>query len=81
MQRIRLRQRLRRDFATLKKGENWISASRASLWEAIYLENGFYGSKKGGKIAEVVKRSRFVAGKMTGETHEKTRAFYAKSGK
>ncbi len=42
---------------------------------------GRLSAVRAGERAEVVKRSHFNAGEMTGKTYENTRAFYAKSGK
>ncbi len=55
--------------------------SRVDQGETVGLGNGCYGAVRAGKWLEEVKRSRFIAGKMTLRTYEKTRAFYAKSGK
>ncbi len=52
-----------------------ISASRVDQGEAVGPENGCDGGETAVNWLEEVKRSRFVAGKMTERTYEKTDVF------
>ena len=56
--------------------KNSISPNRGDQGEAVGLKNGCDGAVRAEKLLEVVKRSRFDAGKMTERTYEKTCFFW-----